>query len=488
VTDVGPGPLPLGASRAQVLHAVAEGLAGIARGRRALVALSGGPDSTALAYLVAEARTDLDLVLVHVRHGLRDDALDRHVVAQHAAWLGLPLEVREVEVRRGGQGPAAAARRARYAALREVAAERGADAVLVGHTADDQAETLLLRLARGTGLDGLAGMSVHAGDLVRPLLRVRRADVHRFVLFEGLPSVADPGNEEVSSGRGRMRHEVLPALEAAAGDPAAALARLADHAASDAEALDAWAARVAATAAAVGPIRTIARAELDRVPVAVGRRALRHLVAGVGGAGPPSAAALARIVALRSGSAVDLPGGVRASGAAGWITLAPRELPRQDPTSLEVDGLTRWLPADLEVAWHGPTDGPAPEPRGQIALELTGAWAPPTVEVDASLLPPGAHPDRATLALPDGLGPLRLRHRRPGDRLALPAGGRRLKDVLIDTGVPRPVREVWPVVVADDDRLVWVPGVAADRDVLAAGRRRPAALLALRGLSATGDR
>lgn len=486
MTDLRPGPLPLGASRAQVLAAVRAGLAPVAHGRRALVALSGGPDSTALAFLAAEARADLDLVLVHVRHGLRDDAEDQRVVAQHAAWLGLPLEVREVEVRHGGDGPAAAARRARYAALRGVAAEQGACAVLVGHTADDQAETLLLRLARGTGIDGLAGMRAHAGDLVRPMLDVRRADVHRFVLLEGLPSVADPGNDDRSTGRGRMRHEVLPALGAAAPDPAAALARLADLAAQDADALHGWARQAGEAAVAVGPIRMIARAELSGVPPAVARRVLRHLVGEVGGA-PPSAAAVARVAGLRSGSAVDLPAGVRASGAAGWIALAPRDLPRQRPTALEVDGLTPWGPAGLEVAWHAPADGPAPAAGGQIALELGGAWTPPDVAVDAALLPPGALPERATLALPGGLGPLRLRHRRPGDRLALPAGGRRLKDVLIDTGVPRPVRGVWPVVVDGAERVVWVPGVAADREVLAAGRRRPVALLALRRLRSPGD-
>lgn len=480
MTDGGPGPLPRGVSRARVLAAVEEGLRGVARGRCALVALSGGPDSTALAYLAAEARPDLDLVLVHVRHGLRDDTEDRRVVAQHAAWLGLPLEVREVEVRREGQGVAAAARRARYEALRAVATERGAHAVLVGHTADDQAETLLLRLARGTGLDGLAGMRTRAGDLVRPMLSLRRADVHRFVLLEGLPSVADPGNDDPASGRGRVRHEVLPALAGAAPEPAAALARLADLAAEDAEALERWAAQVSAAAVAVGPIRVLARAALGRAPLAVARRVLRHLVAEVGGASPPSAAAVARMLELRSGAAVDLPGGVRVSGAAGAIAVAPRDLPRRAATPLRTGGLTPWWPATLVVAWHGPGDQPDPAPPGQIALELTGAWAPPAVEVDAGLLPPGARRERATLALPEGPGPLWLRHRRPGDRLTLPAGGRRLKDVLIDAGVPRPVREVWPLVVDGADRVVWVPGVAADREVLRAGRQRPVALLALR--------
>ncbi len=486
MTESHPGPLPSGVSREEVLACVACGLEGIPRGWCVLVALSGGPDSTALAYLAAEARPDLDLVLAHVRHGLRDDEEDRAVVAQHAAWLGLPLEIRSVEVRRAGDGPAAAARRARYAALRAIAAERGAGAILVGHTADDQAETLLLRLARGTGLDGLAGMRPEAGDLVRPMLRLRRADVHRFVLLEGLPSVTDPANEDRDSGRGRVRHEVLPELEELAPDPVSALVRLSDLATRDAEALDLWARQVGATTTSVGPVRMVSREDLAAVPTAVAQRALRHLVAAVG-VGPPSAAAVARVAALTDGAVVDLPGGLRASGAAGWLAVAPRELPTQEPTALIEGGLTPWGPADLQVAWHGPGDGPAPEPRGQISLELSGAWTPPSVTVDASLLPPGAHRQRATLAVAEDTGPLVLRHRRPGDRLALPSGRRRLKDVLIDAGVPRPVRHLWPVVVDADDRVCWVPGIAADRDVLDAGRRRPGALLALRARPTPGS-
>lgn len=487
MTDVGdqPGPEPTRPTRARLVAVVASALEDVPRGRRVVVALSGGPDSTALAYLAAEARDDLDPVLAHVRHGLRDDAVDQRVVANHASWLGAPLRVVEVDVRPRGEGVAAAARRVRYQALRRIAAEEGAEVVLVGHTAEDQAETVLLRLARGSGLDGLAGMRRRSGDLVRPLLGLRRADVHRFVLLEGLPSVEDPANAAAASPRARVRHDLLPLLASVGPDPVAALCRLADLAADEAAALDAWAGSLDDEVRWVGPVAAVSRRLLADVPVAVARRVLRRLIARVGDGRPPSAAALARVAGLRPGSAVDLPAGVRASTAAGWTAIAPRQLVEQPPTPLAADS-TPWTPAAIALVRHGPGGSAAGASSGQIALELPGAWTPPDVAVDAPL-PPGARAERGRLALPEGLGRLWVRHRAPGDRLRLPAGRRRLQDVLVDVGVPRPMRALWPVVVDAGDRVVWVPGIAAEEEVLREGRSRPAALLAVARLATGRD-
>ena len=478
-----PGPLPVGSSRTALIEAVAAALEDVGRRARVVVALSGGPDSTALAYLVTEARPDLEVVLAHVRHGLRDDTLDREVVATHASWLGLPLEVLDVEVHRAGRGLADAARRARYGALRRLAERQDAEVVLVGHTAEDQAETVLQRLARGTGVDGLVAMRRRSGGLLRPLLHLRRADVHGFVLFEGLPSVQDPSNVDPDAGRARVRQEVLPALERIGPDPVAAMCRLAMLAGDDAAALQTWAERTATDVRRVGPVVAIAAGTLGAVPPAVARRGLRRLVVEVGGGPPPSAAVVARIAALDGGAALDLAGEVRASAAAGWITLAPTRLPGQEPTAVVMGASTAWGPAGLGIAWHGPATAVSAPASGQIAFELPGAWSPPEVAVDVSL-PPGAHPERARLALPDGTRRLWLRHRRPGDRVRLAVGTRRLSDLLVDVGMPRPMRALWPVLVDADDQVVWVPGVAADEAVLRAGRRRPTALLALARLPA----
>lgn len=491
-----PGPLPAGRSRDELIAEVRGSLVELPHGAAACVALSGGPDSTALAYLAAEARPDLSLTLVHVRHGLRDDAADRAMVLRHAGWLGLPLVERDVEVVRAGRGLEAAARAARYTALRAVAAEVGAAAILVGHTADDQAETVLLRLARGTGIEGLAGMSRGRGDLVRPLLRLRRSDLRRHLLLEGLPSVEDPTNEDPAVRRSVVRQRVLPALDATAPDPVGAITRTADLARDDAAALESWADGVAAALCRAGPVVAVPDRTLAAEPVAVARRVVRRMLQEVAGGPPPSAATVERVRTMAMGTAVMLSGGVLATAAGGWRAVSPPRLPSSDPVAVAVPGTTSWPPAGIAV--HAVTPSAQPPPWGgpagtdrigeQTALELVGVWAPPVPPADVAATPPGGRPERLHVVLPSGLEGLGLRHRLPGDRLRTPAGTRRLKDVLVDAGVPRAAREVWPVVVASGGRLVWVPGVAADVDVLAAGRQAPGVLLAVTRMGADHER
>jgi tRNA(Ile)-lysidine synthase len=471
--------------------------AGVAAGARAVVALSGGPDSTALAYLVAEARPDLELTLVHVRHGLREDRRDLEVVTRHASWLGLPLEVREVEVVPAGRGVEAAARQARYGALREVRAAVGAAHVLLGHHADDQAETVLLRAARGTGTAGLGAMPPVRGDLVRPLLRLRRVDLRRFVDLEGLPAADDPTNADPAVRRSLVRHELLPALDRIGPDAVGALARLADLAREDAEALEAWAEQVTRRARRrIGSVRVVSDAALAAAPVGVARRVVRRLVLEVAGAGdraageadgdrvagdadrhPPSAATVARVLELAPGRTVHLPGGLRASAGGGWRAVYPADAPETRAVPLAVPGTTVWAAAGLRVVAHTPDEGPPPTAaQGQIAFALPDAWTPPPVRLDAGAAPPGGLRERLRVVLPASTPALQVRPRRPGDRVVTAVGTQRLQDVLVDAGVPRPIRDLWPV-VADDHRVVWVPGLVVDAALLTAGRRAPGLLL-----------
>jgi tRNA(Ile)-lysidine synthase len=485
-----PGPLPAGRSRDELVRAVHAALAaaGVADGARVVVALSGGPDSTALAYLVAEARPDLELTLAHVRHGLRDDGPDLEVVARHASWLGLPLEIREVEVVPGGRGGEAAAREVRHRALREVRTAVGAAHVLLGHHADDQAETVLLRATRGTGTVGLGAMPPGRGDLVRPLLRLRRADLRRFVELEGLPVAHDPTNADPAVRRNLVRHELLPALGRIGPDPVGALARLADLARDDAEALEAWAEQVTRRVGRrVGDVRVVPDAALAAVPVAVARRVVRRLALEVGGAAaggagevdthPPSAATVARVLALAAGRTVDLPGGLRASAGGGWRAMYPAEAPDAHAVPLAVPGTTGWGAAGVRVVAHTPdAELPPAAAEGQIAFALPDAWTPPTIRLDGGAVPPGGVRERLRVVLPAASPALEIRSRRPGDRVVTAVGTQRLQDVFVDAGVPRPVRERWPIVAAGE-RVVWVPGVVADGELLAAGRQVPGLLL-----------
>lgn len=482
--DDGLGPLPVGQPRAGLVAEVMAVLACLEVGATAVVACSGGPDSTALAHLVAEARPDLALHLVHVRHGLRvDDHRDAEVVRLHGTWLDLPVRVQDVEVVASGQGTEAAAREARYGALRDVAREYDAVAILVGHTAEDQAETVLFRLARGTGLDGLGAMEAVRGDLVRPLLRLRRADVHRFVELEGLPHVEDPTNREPHVRRSIVRHRLLPLLDEIAPDPVAALVRIAGLLRADRAALDAAAASGLAQVRTVGPVQAVPdrvlAADGDLASLALARRIVRTVLSRFT-RDPPDAASVARVLSLEPGSAASLPGPVEVTAAGGWRAFAPRTLPHCPEVPIAMPGETAWPCAGAVIRTvTQEVDRAASDPVGPVTLELPGIWTPPAADADPVLRPPGAVADRLVLTLPAEVGELTVRHREPGDEVATAGGTRSLQDVLVDAGVPRAIRELWPVIVRHDGRVLWVPGYAADDEVLRAGRRAPAGQLRL---------
>ena len=217
-----------------------------------LVACSGGPDSLALAAVAVHlARTGRCRVgAVVVDHGLQPGSAEvADAAAATARELGLdPVEVRHVDVHREGMGPEAAARSARYAALDEAAARLGAAAVLLGHTLDDQAEQVLLGLARGSGTRSLAGMPARRGRYVRPFLELRRDDTEAICDFHGLEPWQDPGNADPAFARSRVRTEVLPVLEEQLGPGIAqALARTARILGQDADHLEQLAAEAYAT-------------------------------------------------------------------------------------------------------------------------------------------------------------------------------------------------------------------------------------------------
>jgi tRNA(Ile)-lysidine synthase len=208
-----------------------------------LVACSGGPDSLALAAVAVHlARTGRARVgAVVVDHGLLDESAEvARRAALAASGLGLdPVEVQRVRVSGDGMGPEAAARTARYTALDDVAARLGADAVLLGHTLDDQAEQVLLGLARGSGTRSLAGMPARRGLYRRPFLELRRAETEAICRFYGLEPWHDPANRDPAFARSRVRTDVLPFLEDRLGPGIAqALARSARILGQDADVLE----------------------------------------------------------------------------------------------------------------------------------------------------------------------------------------------------------------------------------------------------------
>jgi tRNA(Ile)-lysidine synthase len=285
-----------------------------ARGASVVVACSGGPDSLALLALAAHARAVVQAV--HVDHGLAVDG--RHAAAVIGAAcdaLGIPPpDVRRVNIETGANLEARA-RDVRYAELETARAQLHATAVLVGHTMDDQAETVLLALLRGSASAGLAGMPARRGAVLRPLLGIRRAETRALCSGLGFEPLDDPMNRDLRMRRPALRHELLPRLSAVAErDLVPVLARQADVLRAESDYLDGLAR--AALDAAGDPPAVRALASVDPVVL---RRAVRIAC----GAPPVSLAhvdAVIDVVAVRR-LAHELPGGRTARRRDGRLVI-----------------------------------------------------------------------------------------------------------------------------------------------------------------------
>jgi tRNA(Ile)-lysidine synthase len=323
------GPSP---AVAEVRNAVRETLSDLATGELVLAACSGGADSLALAAALAfvAPRAGLRAGGVTVDHGLQEGSAERAAdVAALMSKLGLePVRAVKVTVEKQA-GPEAAARAARYEALGRTAGAHRAAAVLLGHTLDDQAETVLLGLARGSGARSLAGMPARRDPYRRPLLGLRRATTAAACADLGLQPWQDPHNSDFRFARARVRHRALPALEDALGPGVAeALARTASQLRADAECLDDLA------FAESGHLREpcsdpagLDASWLSALPAAIRTRVLRDaaIMAGC----PPGALTAGHVERIeelvtswRGQRWVDLPAGVRARRRAGkvWFT------------------------------------------------------------------------------------------------------------------------------------------------------------------------
>jgi tRNA(Ile)-lysidine synthase len=382
---------------------------------RILVAVSGGVDS--LALMVAAARVAAGRTgVASIDHGLRPEASAEVARVQELARsLGLPFHTESLHLR-PGPGADARAREARYAALDRIARKHGYAAIATAHTADDQAETLLMRLARGSALRGAAAIRAEAPRLLRPMLSVRRVDTEALVAAAGLAPVRDPTNEDPGHFRTRIRHQVLPVLRQAAGSSVVErLARFARSAAEDEELLEGFAAeafarvRDGAGLDAVGvralpwPIRgRVLRTWLEERGYSVSDRLLREVAA-----------------AIDRGGRTGLPGRAVLATEGSWVRVLPRTSPAGPPSHPLVEGEAVEF-GGFKV-WLG--EGPG-VPVGTAA------------------------------------GPLLVRARRSGDRVGPESGPtRRVQDVLVDASVPVESRAGWPLVADARGRVLWVVGL-----------------------------
>ena len=445
----------------------------VAPDTRVLAAVSGGSDSIALVHILRDlaAAGELRLAgLAHFNHQLRSSAGDdEQFAAGVAASLGLPIAVDRDDVaaraKRERRSVEDAARTARHEFFERARVAAGADVVALGHTRDDQAETVLLRLARGAGPRGLAGMHPRNGRIVRPLLGCRRQDLRAWLDERQLQFVEDATNQDVSIPRNRVRAELLPLLEARFNPG------IVDVLADQAEVTrDAWAwmdamaaeleARIVGRATTAGDamVREIDVAGLRAAPLALQRAVLWRVMSEVAGHRPIAFGhvdAALRLTREPGEIRIDVPGQrLQRIGSSlvltGRVAGAAGRRPPEDPTNF----------------FRFPLSIP-----GEVVLPEAG-WV-----VVAESLAGGLGASRASGAAGHGVGKnvafvrhdvcagsLAVRNRRPGDRfrpLGLD-GQKKLQDYFVDQKVARALRDTVPLVVDDTDRIVWVAGFGID--------------------------
>jgi tRNA(Ile)-lysidine synthase len=310
-----------------VRNAVRHWLEKYEAGDKVLVAVSGGADSLALAYALAVEAKKLAITVIGVTvdHQLQQQSSQQaELVKQQLTDLNIICLVKKVTVDIQ-EGLEASARKARYQALVEVATAENVVAVFLGHTKDDQAETVLLGLARGSGTRSLSGMAHHNGMYVRPLLEISRSQTEEFCNEVGLKFWIDPHNSDSQFARVRVRTEALPVLEKSIGPGITdALARSAHLLRDDADALDHWAQREEIDL----DLADLECAHLENLPRAIRTRILRSAIYAAGApAGSVSAEHVSAVEALISAwngqGALSLPGGVKVERISGRLSLSP---------------------------------------------------------------------------------------------------------------------------------------------------------------------
>lgn len=419
-------------------------------GARVLVALSGGVDSVVLLHLLRfhAAEAGIDVSAAHFDHDMRpgSDGDARWVAGLCRAW-NVPLVTGCAERRLTTED---GARRARYAFLREALGETGATHLATAHHADDQAETVLFRVLRGSGLAGLAGIAASDdAGLVRPLLPFWRGELARWARAHALRWRDDPTNRHLGPARNRLRRQVLPLLERTVAPGARrSLVRLAALAREDAAAWEALLARAEGEAVrredgAVVLVRKVLAGYDSPLAARLLRRVLRPL-----GCLPDRAGtrrALQFITTAPSGRELRLPGGVRI---------------RTEFDAARVDLAGDATPSDMPLLIPAPAAGSGRACLGGHGIDV--GWRPATGGDDA--------PASGVVLATEGLRfPLTLRGRAPGDRIRLHAGTRPLKKVLGEARVPRSARDRLPVLADAHGAVLWVAGVAQAAPTLTRG-------------------
>ena len=461
-------------------------------GATVVVAVSGGADSLCLLGALDALRArgipaaPARIVVAHLDHGLRGPVgeADAAFVAELAGMLGLECVVGREDVaalaRREKHSLEDAGRRVRYAFLRRVAAETGAERIVTGHTRDDQAETVLMHLLRGAGLVGLAGMAPLAGDIARPLLDVTRTETEAYCAARGWIPRYDASNDDLAFLRNRVRHSLLPLLERENPRLRETLARnaaliAADVAYLDDLARDAWQSAVMSTDA---DTITFDLETLRALRLPLRTRLLREAYRRLSSASREDAEELAaRHVVVADeyirrgviGTVRQLPGGLRLMRGRGTLTITrmPETAGRLGPSAAgsTLEAVVLPVPGEVAVPALGVRVRAEPVDTSEARAALEGPGSADVAYIDA-----------------DSAGEtLAVRMWRPGDRFQ-PLGmeqPKKLQDYFTDAHVPRAERAHIPLVFGRD-HLLWVVGHRLDDRVRITPATRRAIRLTMR--------
>lgn len=409
------------------------------------VAVSGGPDSVALLNALLECipQPHLKLVVLHVNHALRPESdQEQHVVESLCLQFQLPCFVERLSPPGQPRGIEAWARRERYRFFQQKREQLRLDAVALAHTSDDQAETVLFRLLRGSGRRGLAGIPPQReGWLIRPLLGCSRSEVMAYLSAKHLPYVTDPSNADLRFSRNKIRHVLLPLLKREFSPQIRRhLVHLAESLRQEEEWLDSQA-RAAYERVQVGSALLVEK--LQQEPVALHARLFHFWFAQAGCAEEVSFEHFRQLTALsegRSGRMIELPGGwvVKREGSLLSLCSSPKTASRTSYRYALVPGESLVIP---EMGW-------------ELSSSLPFVWAGSVTEAQQS------DSWRALFDADKLTVPLTVRNGKPGDRLH-PLGMRghkKIHDIFIDKKVARSKRHCWPL-VENNMEITWIPGL-----------------------------
>ena len=417
-------------------------------GKTVLCAVSGGVDSMALLHVLSELKEQMgfSLCAAHYDHKLRGEESQRDAdfVASYCKRREIPFLLGEGDVaeeaKRQGQGIEETARRMRYAFLEDAAQKAKASRIVTAHHADDNVETLLLRLVRGSGLRGLVGIPPVRGSIVRPLLHTSRQEIEDYVRYNGVPFVEDSSNQDHRFARNRLRHEVLPILQEMnpklSHSVAATIRSLReDQAYIEARSLELFRETHPAEDGIVIPTNC-----LGMVPKALAVRVIQRMLEEIE-APAPNQIHINGIISIAQGTdpsaALHLPGGVLVQRVYGDILIGwdweHEPLPPLPTTEVQLDGITEM-----------------------------GTWQ---LSCQRMLCPrqDNEHEKAFYVAIESIQGQIMLRSRKTGDMLALPGRRRKsLKKLMIEEKIPRRFREQFPV-LGDEAGVIAVASLGPER-------------------------